>query len=169
MSSPCCSVLTKKGSPCKLRCVHGLSTCYVHTPIEQVECHICMNAVSVRKSVKFPCGHSMCVGCNTKWKNMGKYTCPFCRDYIYIDTIDKCIKTTFTLLEECQNTVGKHNKIHVMDKIFRVLSSVYGKQLINTYTIFKNTVHMRLDKFDEEMRGTPEHTHVDQWRKYIAQ
>ena len=89
-----CGTITNKGLPCKLTCKHGLSSCHLHV---KTECHICMYDIYLRKSVKLSCGHSMCAGCNNRWKNMGKDTCPFCREYIHIDSIEECINIGFGL------------------------------------------------------------------------
>lgn len=159
-----CQEVTKKGTQCKLTCKAGFSTCHVHTP-KTAECNICMtDKLSLCKSVTLSCGHSMCETCEKKWKKLGKDTCPFCRKYIYVDSMSKCVSMLKNLLDECAYTQGRLNKIQVTDRLFRVFQTEHGKQLLANYDQFSWAVFKKLEEFDYQMWDTPEYGYLINWR-----
>lgn len=162
-----CQEVTKKGTQCKLTCKAGFSTCHVHTP-KTAECNICMTEkLSLCKSVTLSCGHSMCESCEKKWKKLGKNTCPFCRKYIYIDSISSCISMIRNMLDKCALTQGILNKIEVMDRMFRVFQTGYGKQLLKENKVFSDTVFHKLEELDYQMWDTPEYSYLTTWRTIV--
>lgn len=158
-----CQATTKKGAQCKNTCKAGFSMCHVHTP-KTAECNICMtDKLSLCKSVTLSCGHSMCESCEKKWKKMGKEICPFCRKYVYIDSMEKCVSTIANLLQECSLTRGQGNKLEVIDKIFTVLSTEHGQNILRDSPKFCDTVYDRIQTFDYQLYGTPEHHYISTW------
>lgn len=160
-----CSAITKKGHPCKLRCLEGQSTCYIH---KLIECKICNCDVSIKNFRILSCGHDgICNQCEKTWKNMGKHTCPFCREYVFIDSIDTCVTIITSLLGEIRQLTSRMEKIEVSDNIFKVLSTSKGKMLMSNYASFKSTVSNKIDELESSLINTPEYYYVDKWRSCL--
>lgn len=158
-----CQATTKKGTQCKNTCKAGFSMCHVHTP-KTAECNICMtDKLSLCKSVTLSCGHSMCESCEQKWKQMGKETCPFCRKYVYIDSMQKCVSTIAKLLQECSITRGQGNKLEVVDKIFKVLSTDHGQNLLRGSPTFCDTVYDRIHTFADQLYDNSDYHYISTW------
>lgn len=165
---PSCSAITQKGNPCKLRCLEGQSTCYVH---KLIECKICSYNLPIKKfsTSTLSCGHSgICNGCEIKWKSMGKYTCPFCREYVYIDSMETCVTILSSLLDENKFVNSRIQKIEVSDRLFKVLATLEGKMIMLNHVYFRNTVSSKLDELETCLINTPEYYYVDKWRKCIS-
>ena len=76
-----CVAITKRGTRCKLTRCRGLSTCSVHSPPD--ECPICYEHMKVCDSYETPCGHRFHTNCILKWKDLGKTSCPMCREEVF--------------------------------------------------------------------------------------
>lgn len=58
-------------------CVYQTSSCEQYKPqTTMMECVACMEPT---KSTVVPCGHPICDNCARKWMDMGRRTCPTCR------------------------------------------------------------------------------------------
>jgi len=161
-----CQSSTKKGHQCKLHCQQGFTFCHVHIP--KTQCDICMmDNVPLNKYVELPCKHCLCVTCLNKWKMSGNNTCPFCRKII-VNTMSECIYILQCLMDECANTYEMHLQVKVIDKIFNVLSTTNGQELIHNNCRFKNVVCMKLQEYDRKLKHTKHYEMVKVWEKVVS-
>lgn len=98
---------------------------------------------------------------------MGKHTCPFCREYVFIDSMDTCVTIITSLLGEIRHLTSRMEKIEVSDNIFKVLSTSKGKMLMSNYASFKSTVSNKIDELESSLINTPEYYYVDKWRSCL--
>ncbi len=79
------------------------------------KCPICLEEID--NEAKLNCGHSMCLDCATKWKNVRgvNWNCPLCRKIVRSEPCDVCDKkkSTNIIWEECKHVycIEHNNKL----------------------------------------------------------
>lgn len=119
--------MKKDGKPCAYQGKHerdGKHYCKTHLPIE--DCSVCYDSITARTCVSLTCGHRYHSKCLRKWITTNHYTCPYCREQIPDDVIDRLrptpAETTQAFVIDFQGNMDLNNSSDLQRFIMSILN-----------------------------------------------
>jgi hypothetical protein len=150
-----CQGIRKDGSKCKFRGKverDGAWFCKVHLPIE--DCSVCYEAIQERSAVKLPCSHVYHKKCLRKWIKNNHATCPYCRERIPDDVIDRLCPapadTARTFLVEFTENAGDNR-----DELLRFVMGILNVHVLELITSAQVSTMEVLSRTEGEATNNP--------------
>lgn len=132
-----CQGKTKSGKDCRYKGrfeKEGKHFCKTHLPIE--DCSVCYEPILKRNGTALSCGHVFHTQCLRKWVTRDRSTCPYCREQIAEDVLDRLcpppiedVRTFVIDFQEHSNESGDLQRFIMSLLNLHVLSLITNAQI----------------------------------------